>query len=358
VSLSVLSTRIAEAMPLYADVLRNPAFAPDELSKLRAEDLDGLAVSLRAPGMLARYVASRVVFGDTAYGHQLGGTPESLSAIQPGDVTEFYRANYAPQQTVVVFGGDIAPSVAFALAASSFNGWADTTHRSGSPAPLIVASSGSRVVVVDKPDAGQAAVLLVRPGIRRADPNYETARVANAVLGEGYSARLNQEIRVKRGLSYGANSRFDERRNGGLFVASAQTRNDAVAEVASLLDAELKRLSATDVANAELVPRKAALSGNYSRSLETGAGLTGAVASLAAYGLQLSTLSSYLTRVQAVTAAQVRTFAERDLSRSQASLVIVGDGRRFLTALRKAFPNTEVIPAADLDLNHGSLRKQ
>ena len=77
VSVSVLAARLADAMPLYADVLLHPAFAPGEQDRLRNEELDGLTVSLRAPGTLARYVASRLVFGDTPYGHQPGGTPET-----------------------------------------------------------------------------------------------------------------------------------------------------------------------------------------------------------------------------------------------------------------------------------------
>jgi zinc protease len=356
VSLSVLAASIADAMPLYSDVIRNPAFAPEEQKRLLREELDGLTVSLRAPGTLARYVASRVVFGDTSYGHDLGGTPESLKAIQPDDITNFYRAAYSPHTTVIVFGGDITPAAAFALAERYFGDWAGAAARQ--LAPIVVhASSGGRVVVVDKPNAGQAAVVLVRSGIRRADASYEIAQVANTVLGGGFSSRLNQEIRIKRGLSYGAGSRFDERREGGLFVASAQTRNDAVPEVAFLLESELKRLTATQVGLDELAPRKASLAGNYSRSVETGAGLTNLAATLVTYRLPLSTLNTYLPRIQAVTVDQIQKFATRDLSSSDASLVIVGDGRKFLTALRQKYPNLEVIPAADLDLNRGSLRK-
>jgi len=79
------------------------------------------------------------------------------------------------------------------------------------------------VVVVDKPDAGQAAGCIVCPTIRRAYKDYAVGRVANGVLGEGYSSRLNQEVRIKRGLSYGAGSGLGARRDGGFFFAYAQT---------------------------------------------------------------------------------------------------------------------------------------
>ncbi len=210
---------------------------------------------------------------------------------------------------------------------------------------------------MDKPDAGQAAVCVARPTIRRADKRYAVGRVANGVLGEGYSSRLNQEVRIKRGLSYGASSGLGARKDGGLFSASAQTRNDAAPEVASLLKAELTRLVTEAVAATELVPRKAALSGNYARASERGAGLVSAVLSLTDYDLPLSSLNDYLPQVQKVTAPQIQRFAAKHLGAGAASIIIVGDGRQFLPELKKRFPNAEVIPVDKLDLNKAGLVK-
>ena len=79
------------------------------------------------------------------------------------------------------------------------------------------------------PSAGQAAVVVSRVGLRRADPAYYLALVTNSILGGGFSSRLNQEIRIKRGLSYGAGSSFDLRRDTGPFTATAQTKNESAA---------------------------------------------------------------------------------------------------------------------------------
>jgi zinc protease len=212
-------------------------------------------------------------------------------------------------------------------------------------------------VVVDKPDAGQAAVCVARATIRRADKRYAVGRVANGVLGEGYSARLNQEVRIKRGLSYGASSGLGARKDSGLFLALAQTRNDAAPEVAMLLKSELGRLASEPVGASELVPRKAALSGNYARQLQTGAGLVSAVAALTAYELPLASLNDYLPQVQKVTAPQIQRFAAKQLGAGGASIIIVGDARQFLPELKKRFPNTELIPVDKLDLNQAGLVK-
>src|SRR6266404_3965806 len=117
------------------------------------------------------------------------------------------------------------------------------------------------------------------------------------------------------------------------------------------------RRFAAPIGTSELIPRKAALSGNYARELETGSGLVSAVASLTAYDLPLSTLNDYLPQMQKVSAEQIQRFAAKNLGASDASVIIVGDGRQFLPELKKRFPKTQVIPLDKLDLNKASLIK-
>ncbi len=358
-TLSTLATKIPHAMALFADVLLHPSFATEEQHRLKSEDLDELTVNLQEPSTLDAYAAARVIFGDSIYGHQPGGTPESLKAIKESGPAEFYSRYYSPENTVLVFGGDITPDTAFALAKYYFGNWKANPHSPPTKAvDAPVALSGGRVVVIDKQDAGQSAVFMVREGIRRSDADYPVARVANGVLGDGYSARLNFEIRIKRGLSYGAGSRFDSRKQGGLFLASAQTRNDAVPAVVELMRQELARLAETPVPETELVSRRACLSGNYLRPLQSGAGITGAVAGLEVYDLPTTTVNDYVRKIRSVGAESIQEFAKTRMSIDKASIVVVGDGRQFLSELSKKYPQLEVIPAAQLDLNRKELMKR
>ena len=179
--------------------------------------------------------------------------------------------------------------------------------------------------------------------------------MTNSVLS-GFSGRLNQEIRIKRGLSYGAASIMEVRRDVGPFTATAQTKNETGAEVAGLLMSELARLSSEPIADVELTPRKAVLIGGFGRSLETTGGLVNQVGALALYGLSLSEINSYINNVQNVSASDVQKFAGSRLGAKDASIVIVGDASKFLDKLRQQFPNVEVIRATDLDLNSANLR--
>ena len=357
-NVGVMSSKIPQAMEILADVVRRPTFKSEEVERLRQQYLDNVTLALSDPGSIGRFVAARVVFGDSAYGHPVSGTTESLTRITPAEISKMHARYYRPDNAILVFGGDVTAKEAFALATRYFGDWQKPT----TPLPAVEpvksgeAKSG-RIVVIDKPDAGQAAVFLARTGINRKDPDYFRGIVSNSVLS-GYSGRLNQEIRIKRGLSYGAGSVLDTRRDVGPFLASAQTKNESGAMVADLLMGEISRLSSAPPADVELTPRKAVLIGGFSRNLETAGGLVNQVASLALYGMGLDEINRYINNVQAITTADIQKFAGTRLDAKTSNIIIVGNAKAFLPELQKKYQNIEVIPVAELDLNSATLRKK
>jgi zinc protease len=356
VTTSAMSSKVPEALAYVADVVRHPTFTTKELNRLRTQNLDTLQVDMHEPRSLRSMVTARVVFDHTSYGHNLGGTPESLVRITHQDVVAFHRRYYRPSNAILVFGGDIEPAAAFALAKRLFGAWPNGGTAKVPMPPAAHISPTGRVVVIDMPEAGQAAVAVARLGIRRADGAYDAAQVTNMVLGGDYSSRLNEEIRIKRGLSYGAGSSFDLRRDVGPFVASALTKNESAVEVAGLLLGELARISSEPVPAAELAVRKASLIGTFGRSLETDAALAGRVGDLALYDLPLSEVNRYTSGIEHVTAGDVQSFAAGHLA-GTTNVVIVGNLKAFADALHKRFPDAEVIPADQLDLDGSTWRK-
>lgn len=361
VTVGVMSAKIAPAMEILADVSRHPVFKDEEIERLRQQDLDSLTVELGEPGSIARFAAARVVFGDGPYGHPLGGTPESLTLIKRDDILKLHQKEYNPRNAILVIGGDIKPADAFRLAEKYFGDWQNPPLiRSPAPEAGVYGYPPQikhNVLVIDKPDAGQAAVLVVRRGIKRTDVDYFRGLVANSVL-TGYSGRLNEEIRIKRGLSYGAGSVLDARRDVGPFVASAQTKNESGAKVADLLIGEVGRLATEPLLDSELAPRKAALVGNFARNLEQVNGLVAQVGGLALQGLPLDSINHYINDVQSVSAGAVQRFAGTKLNAKDSNIIIVGNAREFLPELQKQFTDIEVIPIAELDLNNATLRKR
>jgi len=358
IGVDVMSPKIGPAIDILADVVRRPTFKAEEIDRLRQQTLDDLTVELGEPGSIARYVASRVIFGDAPYGQPLAGTTESITRISRDDFLKYHQRWYRPDNAILVLGGDIRARNAFLLAQRYFGDWKKPTLALPAlPAPNAVAAGGPRVVVVDKPDAGQAAVLVARTGIERSNPDYYRGLVTNSVLS-GYSGRLNQEIRIKRGLSYGAGSQLDTRRNVGPFVASAQTKNPSAPQVVNLLLGEVSRLATEPVPDIELNPRKAVVVGNFARGLETNSGLVAQVASLAIFGINFNEINRYIGNVQSITASDVQRFAGSHLDAKTTSVVVVGNAKEFLPELRQKYPQVEVIPMAELDLNTALLRKK
>jgi zinc protease len=354
VDLSVMSSNLTQAMAYVGDVARNATFADAEVERERGQTIDALQVDLREPRVLASAATARLVFGEAPYGNTLTGTPATVAKIKRDDLLQFHRRYYVPQNAVLVLAGDIEGDAAFKLAQTVFGSWARGTAETVPP-PKAAAAAAPRVVVIDMPDAGQSTVTVSRRGIRRADPGYMQALVANSVLGGGYSSRLNQEIRIKRGLSYGAGSSFDPRLDIGPFTASTNTKHESAAEVAQILAGEVGKLSEVDVPDTELTPRKAALIGEFAQSLETTSGLVNELSSLALYGLPLRDINQYISGVQSVTPEQVRKFASTNLGRDT-NVVIVGDASKFLEPLRKQFGEVEVIKVEELDLASPTLR--
>ena len=354
-SLTVKSDQLAPAMDVFADVAMHPAFAPAEIERLRTQAIDGLSLQYSSPGPLASMVASRAVYGDGPYGKPADGTPASLRAITRDDILAGYRARWRPDAVALVMAGDIDAAGAEALANRLFGGWrAPATPPPPAPAPGPLLPP--RMVVIDLPQAPQAAVLVARQTIRRSDPRYYPMMVADAALGGGFGARLNQEVRVRRGLAYGAGSSFQARRAAGPLSASTQTKNPTVPQVVTLMRDEMKRLGSDLVPAAELDARKAALTGGFGRAIETTDGLAGFTAGLVLQEVPLAEMQRYTASVNAVTPTQVRDVARELIDPAPASTIMVGDAAQFLPGLKAAGITPEVIPAAKLNLNSASLR--
>ncbi|WP_066682507.1 M16 family metallopeptidase [Sphingomonas sp. CCH9-E2] len=353
-TVTVKADQVEPALTVLADVARNPAFAQEELDRARKQTVDGVTVQLKDPAALAGIAASRAVFGSRAYGNMLSGTPTSLPRITRDDVASAYARAWSPDQSALVVVGDIAAKDATALAQKLFGDWkpGNVTY----VAAPVTAAPKPRVIVVDLPEAGQAGVVVARPGIARTDKDFYAAQVANATLGVGFTSRLNREIRIKRGLAYGAGSSVDARRSPGIVTASTQTKNPSAPEVVKLIAEEMAKLGTAPVPAAELDSRKAVLIGGFGRRIERTDGIAGALADYVADGVPLGTLQSYIPSIQSVDPAAVQAAAKKVLDPASASIVVVGDAKTFVDELRKTYPQLEVIPATALNLDSATLK--
>ncbi|HEX8660977.1 MAG TPA: pitrilysin family protein [Brevundimonas sp.] len=343
-----------QAGAVLADVVQRPTFDPAELERSRTQTVTALTVALRDPGSLASQVLNRLAFGGAAYGAPAAGTPASVGTLTRDQIVGFHDRWWRPDNAALIITGGMDPEQAFAFAERTLGGWEKpsgavptvTNRASERPAP--------RIVVVDLPGAGQAAVAAAVRGPRRSDPAFYPLAVVNSVIGGGQNGHLFQEVRAKRGLSYGANSQLSARVDGGLLAAATQAKNESAAEVVALVLAEFDRLKSEAVTDQAVTDREAFITGGFSRAVETTGGLGGVLSDAVTYGLPLTEVETYVGKINATTPEGV-TAAAQAVGSDQAYVVVVGQSAMFIDALRAAHPDLVVIPAAELDLNSATL---
>lgn len=360
--MTVLTPRAAAALALLADLLRQPLFVPADLLASRAQARDALSLRLQDPAQLVTLVARRIAWGGDPQARVT--TPSSLSAVRREDVVALHRRWVRPDRVAVVLAGDVDLARARALAGPVLGDWArpSVALEADPDEPLPLAPGGlaapllPSTLLLHLPAAAQASVLVCAPFVGTAAPDHPAGTLAAAVVGAGHSARLNQEVRIRRGLSYGVAGWVEQQRLGGLFLASAQTEPAHASEVAVLMRQQLLALAQQAPGPAELEARRAALLGGLARQLDTTSGLVARIGTDWALGATPDGLARWPAQLAAVRPAQVQAFAERHWGAPRLRTIVAGP----VDALRvdPAAPDAPLrLDARQLDLDRPGLRR-
>lgn len=352
----VTSDQLDLGLELLADVILRPTFPAEEIERWRRQALSGLQIQQNDPSYLASAALTRAVFGGHPYGQPADGTPESVRGLTREDLVAFHQRHYLPNGAILAIVGDVNTADAFARAERFFGGWAKGEEPKA-PAFQETAPKAPRILVIDKPDTVQTQILVGQTGVPYNDPQLYLAEVYNAVVGGGSNARLYDEVRTKRGLSYGAYSGFDPRRLTGLFLAGTSTKTEStVAALEQVLEV-LRGMGEKPVPEQELAGSKGFITGAFPLEIETPEGIAGKVVEAMFYGLGKDFLESYNDRIRAVTAAELQRFAASAMNPAHSTVVLVGNASAFAADLEKKFGKFETVPAAELDLLRADLRR-
>jgi zinc protease len=357
VTLGIVKKDLTNGLDLMSDVVLHPSFKADELDRQREQLLSNFEVEYSDPDYLATQVFGRVLYGNLPYGLPPEGTPESVKQMDRDALVKFHDANYAPNQSLLAFAGDITPNEAFAAAEKYFGAWPKSAAADTPPA-TATGPSGLNFWLIDKPDAVQTQIRVGRLGIRRADPDYIQLLVANRIFGGGYNSRLNTEVRVKKGLTYGAYSSFNPHRYAGSFAVGTYTRTAETVEATKLVMNLLSQMANGDVTPQEIDFARDYLAGVYPIQSETADQVAGRVLTVAEYGLPADYNTTYPDKVRAVSSAEVKATATKYMSADNLDIVLAGNVTAFQGELKKNFPSAKFIeiPADQIDLLAPSLR--
>ena len=322
---TVTSSRLAEALALFGEVLTTPTFPAREIERLRAERLAELLQRRTEPRGLAEDMFARFVYApDARYGRPADGDEASVAAIGRDDVAAFWAERYRPGGTTLVVVGDVGMDDARRLAEQALGGWRGERPPAVDAAPDQAARLTRAVHVVDKADAPQAELRLGHVGLPRRHPDYFAVTVMNALLGGLFNSRINLNLRERHGYTYGAFSHFDWRRAAGPFVVSTAVATDVTHRAAQEALLEVERFGDITVDDRELTLATDYLDGVFPIRFETTAAIAGALGGLVTFGLPEDYYDTYRANVRAVTPDDVRRVAREHLHSARLQLVVVG----------------------------------
>jgi zinc protease len=326
ISLEALTRNLKPSLAIMADVVLNPAFAVEELERQRKLRLDEIAQELQNPAAAAAQLFPKLLFGEShPYGQPVGGVAESIQAVTAADLKAFHAANYKPNNSALIFSGDVSLDQAVALAEEQFGSW----KRADVPAinfPETKAVTENVVYLVDRQDAPQSQIRIGSFGPPRSTEDYFAVEVMNTVLGGGFSSRLNLNLRENKGYAYGAFNNLVYRTRPGYWASTAGVKTEVTKESLVEFENEIKGISGErPVSAAELADAKANLVRGYAQRFETNAQVAGEIGTLFAYGLPLETLTRYAAGIDAVTPDQVAAAARKYVDASKTVILVVGD---------------------------------
>jgi zinc protease len=348
---TVISRSLNAFVDLLVDVLARPGLSAAELERLQRETLAELKDSLDDDRGLARRFFRRRFFGSHPYGRSVSGTPGSVPEISSADVQSVFQRSFVRSNLVFAFSGDLDSAGASQIA-QRISDALPTGPAPVDPTPEPVAIPGRRLVVVDKPERTQTQILIGCLGSNARDEDHVPLLVANTIFGGTFTARLTQEVRSKRGWSYGAYSNVPIDRQRQSFSMWTFPKADDAGPCLRLELDMLRELREKGVTKQELSWAKRYLVRSHAFAIDTAAKRVGLALDQALYDLPEAYYSRYLERVQAVTLDQANASVQNRLSVDDILVTVVGTNSLIGDAVRDAvvgLASAEVVPFDRVD---------
>jgi zinc protease len=321
-----LKSVFPEALELAAKTVTQPTFPEGEFTRVRNEALAGAVQRRSTVEGLAAEAFSRALFAPTApYSRQSSGTQETLQAITREDVVAWHRRMYAPGNATLLLVGDVSAQEARQWAQRVLGGWTAPTPQLPAVANPVQPVSATRIILVDRPGSVQSGIAAGQPAIPQTDPDFYALDALTQVLGGGFKARLNTNLRERHGYTYGAFAGFNALQGTGTLSVNTAVRTNATDSALVEIVGEFRRIAAEPVPAAELRGGLANIVGSFPNSVQTVQGLAQRMERVLLYGLPLDYWASYRERQSAITPADLTAVAGRRLTPNALTIVVAGD---------------------------------
>ncbi len=317
--------RLEQALNLLGGVVLAPEFSEAELARLKKESLTSLLLARSEPQQIATRALLQAVFGKLSrYALPLTGSGAAISSFTVSDVKKFHKEHYTSSNAILIVTGDVKSGELLPLLERVLGKWEKGSPVAPAEIPQPKASGPRKVWLIDRPGSAQSVLRIGLPGVPRATADYFQIEVMNTLLGGSFSSRLNDNLREKKGYTYGAGSRFDYRGAGGLFLAATDVDTAVTAPALTELMKELSRIS-TPAPQEEVNRAKNFQALGLGFDLETTTQVASQLLEIALYGLPGDFVDSYVDKTMKVSVKAVQEAAKTRIDPARLSIVAVGD---------------------------------
>jgi zinc protease len=321
-NVQMLTANQDEAVSLLRSALTEPRFDPDAVERVRAQILAGLKFDENDPESVASLAWDRIAFQDHPYGRPIKGTMASIAAIGPEDLKDYVRRVFARDRLAITVVGDIDAKTLGLTLDRVFG--ALPRHASLVPIADAKPPLGPTREIIEM-DVPQSVAQFGHRAFSRKDEDFMGTYVLNYVIGGGgFSSRLMEEVREKRGLAYSVHSNLFPYQHGAVFVGNVATQNEAVGQSLQVIESELKRFAEQGPSAEELADAKSYLTGAYALRFESSSSIANQLLWIQIEDLGIDYVDKRNELIEKVSLDDIRRVAKRLIEADRLITTIVG----------------------------------
>jgi zinc protease len=341
VSLGCLPERLDRGMQLLGDIVLNNTMPEEEFSKLKKQTRTGLLISSKDPSYIADREFKRRLYGKHPYARSVSGEVEDLDDLKLEDLRRWWMTYARPDMCTLVFAGDIDLAEAGTLAKKYLIAWQPQAEAPEIELPEIAPASDTHIYLVDNSSA-QSQIRVGHVALTHRNPDYFAGRVVSGYFGGAFSSRLNETIRVEKGLTYGARGGFASLKRAGRFRVSTFSKTSTTVEAVEAILGEVDRLRDEPPNTDELGDTKSYFTGSYPATRETPQQVASAIWAQQILGLPDDHTQQLLAAVVRTTADECVKMAQAHVRPDKLTIVVVGPAAKLKEGLEKIAPVTVV----------------
>ena len=308
-----------------AEALRQPVFPPEQVERLRDQLLTGLAIRAQDTSEVASLTFDELVYAGHPYRRPEDGYPDTIQAISREDLISFHKNYYSPRGMVIAVVGGIEPERAIDSVTRMFGNWENAGQSMPPELPPLQPLSKVVSKQVSIPGKSEADIVMGVAGPPRSTPGFLAASLGNNVLGQfGMFGRIGESVRERSGLAYHASSSLSGGIGPGPWVIIAGVHPNNIDKTIELISQEIDRYVAEPITNEELADSQANYIGRLPLSLESNAGVAGALLNLERYDLGLDYYLRYPDLISSVTPAEILEISRQYLHPDRLAIATAG----------------------------------